>query len=467
LNFDTKNYVVKESASIEDGLKKIQKNKYGMVCISSLSGEIIGLATDGDIRIGLLSGLTLKDPISRCFNKDFIWFYDGEPRINLIKKLDSGIRYIPILDRKKRLAFVVSSSFIPLENERELYYRARAPVRVSFGGGGSDLTHYFLENGGAVINSAVSIYSHATMMVTKDLSIKISSLDLEETLNASNLEEALSKGKNGSFVLVLALLEVIKPDFGFELFLHSDFPVGSGLGGSATLSAVVLGCFNLVRRDRWDQHELSEIAFQAERLTLGIAGGWQDQYAAIFGGINFLEFGAKENIIQPIRIHPDIILELEESLILCDTAIPHNSGDIHLNQKEKMNSDVIKNNVKENVRLTYEIRNYLLNGNLDNFGGSLDKAWQLKKTFSNMISNEYIDSIYDGAIKNGALGGKLLGAGGGGFFMFYVPPFEKHNLINYLKSKKLKIQPFRFEQNGLQTWTSRIRNTTSLKDKAC
>jgi len=462
LTFEAKKYVVEEGSSIRDALTKIQENAYGMVCISSSSrkGAIIGMATDGDIRRKLLEGGTLDDTINDCFNKKFIWASIHERRVNLIKKLDSHIKYIPILDDEKKLAFIVSKESLPLQEEQEIYIRARAPVRVSFGGGGSDLTHYFVENGGAVINAAVSIYSHATMKVSKDSSITIHSLDLDETLIADNLEEAFSQ--EGSFGLILALLKVIKPKFGFELYLHSDFPLGSGLGGSATLSAAVLGCFNMLRADRWDQHELAEIAFQAERLHLGIAGGWQDQYAAVFGGVNFLEFGETDNIVQPIRIHPDILMELEESLVLCDTAIAHNSGDIHVDQKETMSSDSIRKRVKENVLLTYEIRNHLLSGKLKNFGSTLNKAWQLKKSFSKMISNKEIDDIYEGALLHGALGGKLLGAGGGGFFMFYVPPFAKHDLLNYLKDKGLSVQPFRFEQNGLQAWTSRINNTGKL-----
>lgn len=462
MNFNPEDYSITDNSSIRDALIKIQENKHGMVCIASQDGEIIGLATDGDIRLGLLSGLNLNDCILKCFNKKFIWANSSEARINLIKKLDSGVRYIPILDDNKKLISVVSADFLPLKKEEEIYIRARAPVRVSFGGGGSDLTRYFLNNGGAVINAAVSIYSHATMKVIDSPNISITSLDLGETFNASNLDDALSKPETNSFTLILAVLKLVRPKFGFELYLNSDFSVGSGLGGSATLAAVVLGCFNQIRNDRWDQHELAEIAFQAERLTLGIAGGWQDQYATVFGGINFLEFGSAQNLICPVRVNPNILLELEESLVLCDTGLPHNSGDIHINQRKTMSLDAIKENVKKNVELTYEIRNYLLSGRLDKLGEAFHKGWQLKKTFSNMISNPEIDSIYEGAIDNGACGGKLLGAGGGGYFMFYVSPFNKIKLLTYLKSVGLNVQTFRFEENGLQTWSSRIEKSQIL-----
>ena len=122
----------------------------------------------------------------------------------------------------------------------------------------------------------------------------------------------------------------------------------------------------------------------------------------------------------------------------------------------------LKKMLKKNVELTYEIRNYLLSGRLDKLGEAFHKGWQLKKTFSNMISNPEIDSIYEGAIDNGACGGKLLGAGGGGYFMFYVSPFNKIKLLTYLKSVGLNVQTFRFEENGLQTWSSRIEKSQIL-----
>jgi D-glycero-alpha-D-manno-heptose-7-phosphate kinase len=278
-------------------------------------------------------------------------------------------------------------------------------------------------------------------------------MDLDAKLIANDLKDALSQV--GVFGLVQSLMHIIQPKHGFELFLNSDFPVGSGLGGSATISAVVLGCFNRLREDPWNQHELAEIAFQAERLHLGIAGGWQDQYAAVFGGFNFIEFHVDENIVNPMRVHPDITLELEESLILCNTGIDHHSGNIHDDQKETMNSKLIRELVHDNVKLSYSIRNHLLRGDLERFGECLDQAWKLKRNFSNMISNDYIDSIYKDAIQNGATGGKLLGAGGGGFFIFYVSPFKKHTLMSHLESKNLTLQPFRFEHEGLKTWKAR------------
>ena len=460
MSFDAEKYLVSQNASIREALGKIEQNHLGFIFSCDEQGKVLGLATDGDIRRSLIKGASIDESISKCTNANFISADRSTPREKLIKRLDGHIQFIPLLDDLGKLSSIISKDYLPLDDEKAVYVRSRAPVRISFGGGGSDLTHYFENSSGAVINTAVSIYSHGVMRVRDDSKIIINSLDLNATLTANNLKDALSQ--EGPFGLIQSLMHVVQPKYGFELCLNSDFPVGSGLGGSATLSAVVLGCFNMLRKDQWNQHELAEIAFQAERLHLGIAGGWQDQYAAVFGGFNFIEFHADENIVSPIRLQSDIALELEESLVLCDTGIDHHSGNIHDDQKATMASESVLKMVKKNVELTYSTRKYLLRGDLVKFAECLDAAWRLKRNFSSMISSDHIDAIYEGALDNGALGGKLLGAGGGGFFIFYVPPFKKHTLMAYLTSKNLTIQPFRFEPDGLKTWTSREHANHSI-----
>jgi D-glycero-alpha-D-manno-heptose-7-phosphate kinase len=382
----------------------------------------------------------------------------------LLKKLDHRIRVIPLLDANRYLTGIVSRDHLPIQAEEAVYARSRSPVRISFGGGGSDLTHYFADAGGAVINTTISLYSHATLRLRDDEKVIISSLDLGESLCADDLQSALKH--EGRFGLIQSLIKAIHPDFGFELYLHSDFPMKSGLGGSAVVSAAILGCFNEFRRDQWDLHELAELAYQAERFYLGVAGGWQDQYATVFGGFNFMEFRMDQNIVHPLRMPTDILLELEESLVLCDTGSPHESGDIHQDQRLQMQQEDIREKVQSNVELTYRMRNHLLRGRLLQFGQSLDEAWQFKRQFSSKISNSRLDKIYEDARSHGAVGGKLLGAGGGGFFLFYVTPFRKHELVANLESSGLKIQPFRFEQEGLRAWSARERKNHLLTENS-
>ncbi len=448
-------FLISENSSLREALAQIEANHQGIVLTTNSLGVVTGLATDGDIRRKLLDGLTLENHISLCANPNFVWADKSSSRELLLKQLDHQIRVIPLLDGARRLTGMVSRDDMPQLIEEPVYARARAPVRISFGGGGSDLTHFFSGDGGAVINTTISLYSHATLRKRDDEQIVIYSHDLDSSLKASNLQQALSK--KSSFGLIQALLKAIHPDFGFELYLNSDFPMNSGLGGSSVISAAVLGCFNQFRQDRLDSHELAELAFQAERLYLGVAGGWQDQYATVFGGFNFMEFRMDQNIVHPLRISPDILLELEENLVLCDTGTAHDSGDIHTDQRNAMQQEDVHKKVLTNVELTYRMRNHLLRGRLLQFGKCLHEAWQLKRQFSSKISNSRLDKIYQDACDNGAVGGKLLGAGGGGFFIFYVTPFHKHELISHLKATGLSVRPFRFEPEGLRAWTARER----------
>ena len=464
MKFESQNYLIDENSSLKSALAKIDAHHHGFLFTTNAQQSVTGLATDGDIRRALLNGIALSDKIINCANADFFWVDINTPREKILKKLDGGIRFVPLLDELKRLNYIITRDYVPLHNEEPVYVRSRAPVRVSFGGGGSDLTHYFTKNSGAVINAAISIYSHATLRLRSDRSINISSMDLNATLCASDLDEAINNP--GKFGLIVAILQVVRPDYGFDLYLNSDFSVGSGLGGSATIAAAVLGCLNMFRNDKWDKYELAELAFQAERIHLGISGGWQDQYASVFGGFNFIEFGVEQNIVNPIRIDSETLLELEESLVLCDTGILHNSGEVHKDQKESMKSQKVSDLVKENVQLTYSIRNHLLRGRLSDFGSELNRAWQLKRSFSSNISSMEIDRIYQGALDNGANGGKLLGAGGGGYFLFHVSPFEKHRLCSHLAAEGLVVQNFKFETNGVQSWAVRDKNSNgSMWDK--
>lgn len=449
-------FTISAQAPLKAALEKIEANQHGLILTLDQFGAVIGLATDGDIRAGLIAGNTLEDCIGSLANLKFVWADSTTSRETLLKKFDRNIKVIPLLNSVRKLTGIVTRDNLPLQLEERTYARSRSPVRISFGGGGSDLTHYFDSENGAVINTTISLYSHAILRIRDDVKVIIHSRDLGASLHAENLQNALSQ--KGQFGLIQAILKLVDPEFGFELFLHSDYPMNSGLGGSAVVSAAVLGCFNQFRHDKWDLHELAELAFQAERLYLGVSGGWQDQYATVFGGINFMEFRMEQNIVHPLRIHPETLLELEESLILCDTGISHESGEIHKDQREHMQQSNIRQHVQANVELSYRMRNQLLRGRLLQFGQSLHEAWELKRQFSSKISSIHLDKIYDNARKCGALGGKLLGAGGGGFFLFYVPSFRKHNVMAHLEGAGLKISPFRFEQEGLQSWTVRECN---------
>lgn len=450
---DLTKYIINNNSTIKEAILKIENNHSGFVLISNHENQIVGITTDGDIRRRLLEEGDLDQSIENCTNKNFVFSEEGITHENIYKKLDNNIKFIPILNEKKELVSIISRNNIPTRDEKEFYARAKSPVRISFGGGGSDITSFFKDDNGAVINSTISLYCHATLYKRNDKKIIIDSIDLDQKVEYEDLNHL--KQQQDKFKLINALIKIIKPKYGFELIIQSDFPISSGLGGSSVVLSALIGCFNEFRNDKWTPYEIAEIAFEAERVHLGISGGWQDQYATVFGGLNFIEFRADENIVLPIRLPEDSINELEESLVLCYTKTNHDSNQIHENQKLKSSKKEIKDNIKANVSLTYEMRNLLLKSDFISLGKCMDKAWQYKKTFSSKITNSYLNKIYDDALKNGAVGGKLLGVGGGGYFLFFVPSSSRNKLIKWINKSGLGYTPFRFENKGLKSWSVR------------
>lgn len=447
-----KAFKIKHSASIRQALSIIDGNTFGAVFVVDDLERVIGAATDGDIRRYFINNPDVDASISACMNTDFVYGHEASPREHLLKMLDQRIKIIPILNGERKLIDVVMKDSFPLKEQRKIIARAKSPVRISFGGGGTDLTQYYMQYGGAVMNASISMFSHALLRKREDSKVRIYSQDLKCAIEGENLEAVY--GQSDKMPLIVALLKLIKPGYGFELQIGSDFPPGSGLGGSAVVLSAIIGCFNQFREDRWDSYEIAETAFQAERLNLDIAGGWQDQYATVFGGFNFMEFNHEHNIVHPLRIRPDLLSELEESLLLCYTGRPHPHG-IHTDQKNEMKKTEILKLVQQNKELTYKMKNYLLRGRLFDLGKALDEAWQLKRQFSDKITNKELDGIYDVAIANGAVGGKVLGAGGGGYYLFYAHPLKRFQLEQALNGHGCTVQRFTFDSNGLQSWTLR------------
>lgn len=447
-------YCVSQNSSIKDALKIIDKNHEGFVLVIDEKKLLKGIATDGDIRRYLLKGGQITDNVNKCSIKNYKSINEEITHEEVYKMLDDDIKMLPVLDKRKTLIDVITRTNIPERKQRLFYSRGKAPVRISFSGGGSDTSTYFNKNNGAVINSTISLYCHTTLYKRDDKKIIIDSLDLNLIRTFDDLDKMnLNPGK---FKLVNALLNVIQLDFGVELTIKSDFPTSSGLGGSSAVCASILGCFNEFRNDKWDKYEIAEIAYQAERLYLGIEGGWQDQYATVFGGFNLMEFNSKNNLVSPLRLPNEKKLELEQSLVLCYTNSDHGDVDIHKNQKENTSNKRIEKNIAKNVKLTYEIRNYLLKGDLNQIGKTLNKSWELKKTYSEYISNSSLDLLYNDAISNGANGGKLLGAGGGGFFLFFVTSKHKNKFLKWLQEEEMEYFNVNFESKGMISWSVRI-----------
>ena len=448
-------FLINTNASINDAIAKIELNSKGFVLVENEIKQILGTLTDGDIRRALLAGAQLSDLALNYINKKFIFLDDDSfEHESIYKKLDQEITFIPVLDNNKRLLKFITKDTIPPRFEKLITSRSKSPVRISFGGGGSDTTAFFKDNNGAVINSTISLYSHCSLCKRTDSKINIDSADLNINKSYLSLDEFLNSDKC-ALDLIKATIKVINPSFGFDLYIQSDFPLSSGLGGSAVVVSSIIGCFNEFRIDKWGSYEVAELAYEAERLNMGVSGGWQDQYATVFGGFNFMEFSDQQNLIHPLRLSETTKNSLEQNLILCYTNTSHKSGDIHQDQKSNLDNKVIEENVKKNVKIAYKMRESLLKENLNEFSRLMNDSWELKKSYSDDISTDYLDKIYLGAKKNGALSGKLLGSGGGGYFLFYTNFSNRNRLINWIKSEGLIYTNFKFEDVGLKSWIER------------
>lgn len=434
-------------------LKRMESSRFQIVFVVDDLGRLLGLITNGDLRRHLLDGGSASDRVTECMNCEFRSVTLDASREELLKLLDLGFHVIPRVDSQGKLIDIVTPEFDLASPEAPILTRARAPVRVSFSGGGSDLTYYFVDRPGAVLSTTVALYSHATLIPRVDKEINIYSEDLNSHEKYPSLMELLEMTNRG---LLGSVVSVIKPVFGFDLYVRSDFPVGSGLGGSSAVTTAVVAAFNEMRLDRWTTYEVAELAFQAERLCFRTAGGWQDQYASAFGGFNLIELDGKKNLVHAIRMETSTLNELEECLILCDSKVNHDSGVLHELQRASFNEEDNADNVSQMVDQCRLMHKHLIRGELLDFGRSLDKAWQMKRCLSASISSPKMDNIYNAAIDAGALGGKLLGAGGGGFFLFFVQPQYRQKVAQTLRDLDCKLSTFQFETQGVTSWRTKV-----------
>jgi D-glycero-alpha-D-manno-heptose-7-phosphate kinase len=241
---------------------------------------------------------------------------------------------------------------------------------------------------------------------------------------------------------------------GLQVFLHSDAPPGSGLGSSSTLVVTLIGLFKHWQHLPLTNYEIADLAYRIERVDMGIKGGKQDQYAATFGGFNFIEFHSDVTIVNPLRIDADLLSELQYNLLLCYTGRTRLSGGIIDTQIQNYvdRSEGVVQAMDELKQITIALKNALLRGKLNEFGDLLNEAWVNKKKMARQISNANIEELYSVARQLGALGGKVTGAGGGGYMFFYCPFDRKHLIAEALERLGARVVPFNFDMNGLRTW---------------
>ena len=330
--------------------------------------------------------------------------------------------------------------------------RSKAPLRISFAGGGTDVSPYMEEQGGIVLSATMNKYAYGSLRLHDDPGIAVQSLDYN-MLTKYQLDDQMVY--DGKLDAIKAVIKTMNKDqcHGLDLLIHSDAPPGSGLGSSSTMVVTVIGLLKHWHSLPMTDYDIAELAYAIERKELDIQGGMQDQYAAVFGGFNFIEFGQSSVIVNPLRINPDVINELQYNLLLCYTGQTRLSANIISTQIDgyvKQQTAVLKA-MEELKCITVEMKNALLQGRLFDFGYLLHEAWINKKQMAKQITNPGIDKMYETARAHGAVGGKILGAGGGGYLLIYCQ-YNKHIIARELQRVGGEVVDFAFENNGLQTW---------------
>jgi D-glycero-alpha-D-manno-heptose-7-phosphate kinase len=332
--------------------------------------------------------------------------------------------------------------------------RARAPLRLSFAGGGTDVSPYADSRGGCVLNATISRYVYGTLVPKSERSIGVRSFDYGTVVYWTQEEHFRYDGQLDLVKAVLKRFELDKfRTEGFDLFVHADAPPGSGLGSSSTFTVALLGLFRELLGLSITPAGMAKLAFDIERNDVGIKGGRQDQYAAAFGGFNFMEFDGNEVVVTPLRLSAFITNELEYNLILCFTGSRESQPIIDSQMQSATRNEPEPLAAMDQVKaIAIEMKKALLAGDLDRFGAMLHEAWLQKKKMAKGITTPRIDELYEEARKAGAIGGKITGAGGGGHLLLYCPFNKRHVVRERLSALGASITDFRFDQVGMQTW---------------
>lgn len=336
--------------------------------------------------------------------------------------------------------------------------RARAPLRLGLAGGGTDVSPYCDIHGGYVLNATIDRYAYAVIKTLDEPVIRFVATD-QQSEKIKAITEPLVL--NGKLDLHKAVYNHMIQHYNagqaisLELSTFCDAPVGSGLGSSSTLVVVMIRAFAELLNLPLDDYTIAHLAFKIERVDCGLQGGRQDQYSATFGGFNFMEFYADERaVINPLRIKNWIICELEASLLLFYTGVSRESAKIIADQSSNVEAGSVEameamHGIKQEALVMKEC---LLRGDFGGIVDSMQLGWESKKRSAKTVSNPHIDEIYNAAIDAGALAGKVSGAGGGGFMMFFVPTERRMDTVRALSRFDGQVSNCHFTKHGTQAW---------------
>ena len=340
--------------------------------------------------------------------------------------------------------------------------RSRAPLRLGLAGGGTDLPAFSDKYGGSVLNATINYFAHCTIKINKENKIIFNATDLK-IIDEISIRDKIEL--NGPLPLHRAVYNKFVQKFELKpksltISSFSDVPPGSGLGSSSTLVVAIIKALSEWFDVPLGNYDIAKLAYEIERIDLNLSGGKQDQYAASFGGFNFMDFNNDGNvIINPLQIKNEIIDELSEHIVLYYSGISRSAAEISdgiINEQNK-NVDEKLNNSLEAMKITkqisHDMKDALIKGDILKMAELMNYSWEQKKRTAKNVSNSELDEIFQLAIENKAIACKLSGAGGGGFSIFIVDPLDRHDFISFLKSfSKGFILNVNFSLIGCKSW---------------
>lgn len=327
----------------------------------------------------------------------------------------------------------------------------RSPVRISFGGGGTDLPAYYEQFGGSVLSVAINKYFYTVLTARSDGRIQVISSDLRVFQSWHDIATADLRGS--SLEIPLAVLKEMNCDIAVDLFLASEIPPGTGLGSSASVCVNILKTLSTYLQQPISKYDLAERSFHIARHLLGKHVGKQDEYAAAFGGLNFISFHSDgSTLVEPVDVNQAVLAELQNNLMLFFTGSAHHSWSILKEQESSTRNQTgsAVDALHEVKALGLRMRSALQQGDIRELGILMHEGWQAKRRISTKISTPRIDELYTLAREAGALGGKITGAGGGGFLLLYCEPQFQPPVREAMRQQDIQEMTFGFDMQGAQ-----------------
>ena len=452
--------IFNQDVTIKEVLKRFNETivyteKRGFAIITDKNGKCIGVISDGDIRRKLLDGISIDLTVETVLNKEFLFVNDTDSSHKILRQFDKKVTNLPVLNNEgKPVDLYQYSKFVASSHSKQRIIRARVPVRVSYSGGGTDMSYYINKTATAVLSSTINKYCTASVIIRDDDEIHITSKDLDLKYSVKNFNE-IEFGDD--LDLIKSAVKIMQPDYGFELETFAEFDPGTGLGGSSAVVGSVLGALNYFRNEnQLDIYQLADLAYQVERIDMKMQGGWQDQYTTTFGGFTWIEFRQNEEVVSPLLLQRNTLLELEYNLMLFKLGSSRSSSAIQDEHIKGIKSSKDNNKSFEQMTdLAVSMKEALLKADVKTFADLLHESWLLKQAMNKRVNNKLVEECYNTARELGALGGKLLGAGGCGYLLIYASPIYQKQIKDSLIKKGAVQEMFKFSQSGLEVWTTK------------